>query len=229
MDETKIIETRRKLMHAHTADMFDVLDSMGYPIQCIDINITPLRDDMKVAGPAFTIWGMREPRYDAALPRPDFDNQALFTKIVPHSVVVLNAEKDDVVGHWGEMMSYGAKACGAVGAVIDGGTRDKHGIMQIKDWACFARYTTPIESKKRWRPRECQIPIYVTGTLSKEVLVRPGDWIFGDSDGVMVIPVEILDEAVKKVMDICEREEFSRIDFNNGATFKEVFLKYNRA
>ena len=229
MDEKKLIETRDLLLQSFSADLYDVLDPMGYPNQCMDLAIAPLREDMKVAGPAFTYWGAREPRFDAELPRPDFDNNALFDKIIPHSVIVINAERDNVAGHWGEMMSYGARAAGAVGAVIDGGTRDKRGILEIGNWACFARYTSPVESKKRWRPREAQVPIYVTGTLTNSVLVRPGDWIFGDVDGVIVIPVEILDEVVEKVRELSEKERLSREAFRSGASFKEVFEKFKRA
>ena len=229
MDEKQIIKYREILLQSDSADMYDVLDSMGYPNQCMDLHIAPLREDMKIAGPAFTYWGIREPRFGESLPRPDFDNNALYTKIPKHSVVVVNAEKDDVIGHWGEMMSYGARAAGAVGAVIDGGTRDKRGIINIENWSCFARYTSPVESKGRWRPREVQVPIYVSGTLSKQVLVRPGDWILGDMDGVIVIPIEVLPEAIEKVLEISRKEALSRIDFNAGATFDEVYKKYNRA
>ena len=229
MNESNIIKYRDILLQSFSADIYDVLDAMGYPNQCMDINILPLRDDMKVSGPAFTYWGIREPRYDAELPRPDFDNHAIFDKIIPHSVIVINAEKDNVVGHWGEMMSYGARAAGAVGAVIDGGTRDKRGILEVENWACFARYSSPVESKKRWRPREAQVPICVTGTLTSNILVRPGDWIFGDVDGIIVIPVEILDDVVEKVRDLSEREFLSREAFRNGCSFKEVFEKYRRA
>lgn len=220
---------RQMLMQAYSADLYDVLDKMGYSNQCLDLSISPLNPEWKVAGPAFTIWGIREPRFDSDLPRPDFDNNALFDKIYPGSVVVINAEKDQVVGHWGEMMSYGARAAGAVGAIIDGGTRDKPGILNIDNWTCFSRYTSPIESKSRWRPREVEIPIYVTGSLTQSVLVRPGDWIFGDVDGVIVIPIEILDEACQKVDELARLERLSRTAFQKGATFHEVYEKYKRA
>ena len=161
--------------------------------------------------------------------KPPTANNALFDHIYPGCVVAINAEKDSVVGHWGEMMSYGARAAGAVGAVIDGGTRDKPGILDISSWSCFARYTSPVESKKRWRPREIQIPIYMTGTLTNEVLVRPGDWLFGDVDGVLVIPQEILPEAVEKVTELSQLERLSREAFRKGANFREVYEKFQRA
>ncbi len=229
MAELDIFEIQRRLIKSFSADMYDVLDKMGFPDQCLDLGIKPLRDDMKIAGPAFTYWGMREPRYDDDLPRPDFDNQAIFERFYPGCVVVINAEKDDQVGHWGEMMSYGARNAGALGAVIDGGTRDKAGILKITGWSCFARYTSPVESKKRWRPRECQIPILMSGTLSRYVKVNPGDWILGDSDGVIVIPQTILPEALARVEELSKKEELSRRDLAAGASFKEVYHRYGRA
>lgn len=224
-----IAEIQKRLIKSYSADMYDVLDKMGFPDQCLDLGIKPLRDDMKIAGPAFTYWGMREPRFDADLPRPDFDNHAIFERFYPGCVVVINAEKDDQVGHWGEMMSYGARNAGAIGAVIDGGTRDKAGILRISGWSCFARYTSPVESKKRWRPRECQIPILMSGTLSRYVKVNPGDWILGDSDGVIVIPQEILPEAIAKVEELSAKEELSRRDLAAGDSFREVYRRYGRA
>lgn len=229
MQELDIFETQKRLIKSFSADMYDVLDKMGYPNQCLDLGIKPLRDDMKVAGPAFTYWGMREPRYDEDLPRPDFDNQAIFERFYPGCVILINAEKDDQVGHWGEMMSYGARNAGAVGAVIDGGTRDKANILKIPNWSCFARYASPVESKKRWRPKECQVPILMSGTLTRQVKVNPGDWILGDSDGVIVIPKEILSEALAAVEELSRIEELSRKDLAAGDTFKEVYKRYGRA
>lgn len=224
-----IFETQKRLIKSFSADMYDVLDRMGYSNQCLDLGIKPLRDNMKVAGPAFTYWGMREPRYDEELQRPDFDNFAIFERFYPGCVVMINAEKDDQVGHWGEMMSYGARNAGATGAVIDGGTRDKAGILRIDNWSCFARYTSPVESKKRWRPKECQIPILMSGTLSRYVTVNPGDWILGDSDGVIVIPQQILPDALTAVEELSQKEELSRRDLAAGDSFKEVHARYGRA
>jgi 4-hydroxy-4-methyl-2-oxoglutarate aldolase len=229
MNQVNINEISKRFLKSQSADIYDVLDQMGFPNQCMDINIAPLRDDMKVCGPAFTVWGMRESRYDENLQRPDFDNYAMFNKMYQGCVVVMNSEKDDVVGHWGEMMSYGARNCGAVGAVIDGGTRDKMSILNIKNWACFARYTSPVESKKRWRPKELQVPIIVTGTLTKHLTVNPGDWIFGDVDGIIVIPKEICIEVLNNVEDLSNREELSREDLAKGEKLQDVFLKYRRA
>ena len=222
-------EMQERYLKSYSADIYDVMDKMGYGNQCMSLQIKPLRDDMKVCGPAFTIYGTSEPRYDADFPNPKFDKFAQFHKFYKGCVIVINAEKESCCGHWGEMMSYGARAAGAVGAVIDGGTRDKTGILRIKDWSCFARYVSPIESKKRWRGKDLDCPIYVSGSLTTQILVRPGDWIFGDVDGIMVIPKEILYDVLIAVEEISRQEELSRAAYNSGSTIHEVFEKYGRA
>ena len=225
----EIKEIRKRLLQVYSDDVYDTLDAMGYSDQCLSLSIKALRDDMKIVGPALTILGTSEPLYDDELKIPEFDNFAIFDSIYEGCVVVINAEKDDQVGHWGEMMSYGARNKGAVGVVIDGGTRDKAGILRIDNWACFAKYTSPIESNKRWRCKTLEKPIYMTGTLTKYVRVNPGDWIVGDCDAVMVIPQEILMEALPKIEDIYTREELSRKELATGAPLIEVIKKYNRA
>lgn len=222
-------ETRERYLKSYSADIYDVMDKMGYGNQCMSLQIKPLHNDMKVCGPAFTIYGAQEPRFDADFPNPKFDGYAQFHHFYKGCVIVINAEKDSNCGHWGEMMSYGARAAGAVGAVIDGGTRDKSGILRIKDWSCFARYTSPVESKKRWRPKDLDCPIFVSGTTTAQIVVRPGDWIFGDVDGIIVIPKEILYDVLIGVEDVSERERLSREAYDQGMTIHQVFEKYGRA
>ena len=126
------------------------------------------------------------------------------------------------------MMSYSARQFGAKGVVVDGGTRDREGLAAIPDWPVFARYTTPIESKKRWRSLEFQAPIFVTGTLTSEVRVEPGDWIVGDPDGVLVVPRAIALEVLLAVERIEGNEDGTRRDLADGLPVAEVYRKYGR-
>ncbi|MDI3543185.1 MAG: 4-hydroxy-4-methyl-2-oxoglutarate aldolase [Candidatus Atribacteria bacterium] len=59
--------------------------------------------------------------------------------------------------------------------------------------------------------------------------VRPGDFIVGDCDGVMVVPKEIAEEVLIKAEKVEEAEQKSREDLAKGALFEEVFRKYGRA
>ncbi|TDG00710.1 RraA family protein [Paenibacillus piri] len=223
-----IADISERFLKCNTATIYDVMDRMGYPHQCLDLTIRGLDRRMRIAGPAFTVRGTREPRFDDNFPRPELKNFGLLKAITPGSVVVINAEKDMNVGHWGEMMSLTARQHGAVGAVIDGGTRDMESILNIPDWSLFAKYTSPIESKGRWRSQEFGAPIFMTGTTTSEVLVRPGDFIVGDGDGIMVIPHEIVMEVLEKteVMEI--NEEGTRKDLLSGDPIDVVYKRYGR-
>lgn len=228
-DEIKNIR-ERFLKCTYSADIYDVLDSMGYPNQCLDHRIAPLLEKWKVCGPAVTLLGTREPMTEEERhPEPDYDKFWMFQHFYEGCVIIINAEKEDNCGCWGEMMSYGSRNVGAAGVVIDGGTRDKAGILAIDSWSCFARYSSPVEAKKKWSPKEINHPIYMSGTLTSNVLVRPGDWIFGDSDAVIIIPKEIVIEVLKAVEDVSEREVLSRTAFQEGKTIQEVFKLYSRA
>jgi len=113
---------KKRLLPVHSADVYNALDAIGYSDRCLSLNIKPLRDNMKVVGPALTILGTSEPLYGDELKKPEFDDFALFDRIYEDCVIVINAEKEDqVVGHWGEMMSYGDRNKEAAGVVIDGG------------------------------------------------------------------------------------------------------------
>lgn len=65
--------------------------------------------------------------------------------------------------------------------------------------------------------------------MTDRVLVRPGDWIFGDCDAVIVIPKDIVIDVLRAAEDVSEREVLSRMAFQEGKTIQEVYRLYNRA
>lgn len=226
----EIIEIRKRFFKNGTqsADVFDALDVLGLPDQCADLAIRPFREDMIIAGPAFTYFGTKEPRYDEDLIVPELDNFAAFEKLYPGCIIVMNANSDGVVGHFGEFMSWNARNRGAAGCVIDGGCRDRRNVNMIPDWGMFARYSSPVESKTRWRPKEIEQPIFITGATKKFLRVNPGDWIFADLDSVLVIPKDAVLDVVAKVEQISEVEFKIRNALREGGDYKELSNKYGR-
>lgn len=225
-EEMDVKDMAERFREVPTATVYDTMDTMGYGDQCLSLAIKPLQNDMRVAGQAFTVRGSREPRIKPL--NPKFEDFGLLKAIEPYNVVVVNAERGVSCGHWGEMMSYTSKQHGAVGIVIDGGIRDGRGLLKIPDWPVFVRYTTPIESLKRWRPQDFQVPIYMSGTLTAEVRVNPGDWIVGDMDGVVVVPQEIAKKVLVKAEKIEEREEETRQALASGIPIDEVYRRFKR-
>ena len=214
-----------------SATVFDTMDQMGNPNNVLSLRIRPLRNDMRIAGPAFTVKGARDPRHHDEEPNvrpPKFDDWGMYRAMYPGCVVVIDGGSDEHCGLSGELMSYQSKQYGARGVVVDGGIRDGPGLLLIPEWSVFVRYTSPIESARRYCYVDFQIPIYLSGTLSRYVRVNPGDWIVGDTDGVVVIPQEIVTEVLAKAAEINEREEKSRRALREGVPYDEVFRLYRR-
>jgi 4-hydroxy-4-methyl-2-oxoglutarate aldolase len=214
-----------------TATVFDTMDRMNMPNQVLDLNIRPLRDEMHIAGPAFTVRGGRDCRTGREWQPKEMEGRNLWKEIYPGCVIVADPglAREGGFGFFGEMTSWHLKQMGARGIVIDGGIRDRPGLLKIPEWPVFVRYTSPIESNPRWRMNEIQGPIVLTGQLVKQVRINPGDFIVGDSDSVLVVPKEVAAEVLIKAEEMWKREEGSRNDLAAGMSFEEVFKKWGRA
>ena len=203
--------------------LYDILDEMGLPYQCFASDIRPIMPDMVVSGPAFTIQGINDPTGDPNLKEKRIQ---LFKEMTFPCVDVRDCSFDTRCAHYGEMNATLSKKYGAVGAVIDGGTRDSRHVIQM-GFPVFARYHTPVEALGRWSYYRWQVPITVRGALNEFVVVNPGDFIFGDIDGVISIPKEITLEVLEKAEKLANREDSARAEFKVGDA-EEVYRKYGR-
>ncbi len=230
--ELSILELQKRWDRIRIANLFDTLDKMGYPNQCLDLGIRPLFPHQHLAGVALPVHGGRDPRTREEI-RADQKDTATFVGlrdlVFPGAVIVVDGGGEPWTGKFGEMTSWNIKQAGAKGIVIDGFIRDRLGLEIIPDYCVCARGTSPIESYRRWRIKEMNVPIAMPGTLTSQVTVRPGDWIVGGSDGVIVVPQEIAMEALIKAEEIERREEGMRRDLAAGMSFKEAYEKWGRA
>jgi 4-hydroxy-4-methyl-2-oxoglutarate aldolase len=229
--EIPVLEMTERFNKIATATIFDTMDRMNMPNQVLDLNIRPLRDEMHIAGPAFTVRGGRDCRTGREWQPKEMEGRNLWKEMYPGCVIVADPglAREGGFGFFGEMTSWHLKQMGARGIVIDGGIRDRPGLLKIPEWPVFVRYTSPIESHPRWRMNEIQGPIVLTGQLVKQIRINPGDFIVGDSDSVLVVPKEVTAEVLIKAEEMWEREEGSRNDLAAGMSFEEVFKKWGRA
>jgi 4-hydroxy-4-methyl-2-oxoglutarate aldolase len=230
--DDSVVELQKRWDRIRIANVYDVLDSMGYPNQCLDLAIRPIFPHMHLAGKAITVKGGREPRLNDELKEEERGFSvylALKDLVFPGSVVVVECGGENLTGKFGEITSWGLQQRGARGIVLDSYIRDWLGLEVIPDYTVCARGTSPIESNKRWRPEAYNIPIAMPGTLTSQVRVNPDDWIVGGPDGVMVIPQEISMETLIKAEDMERREQGMREDLADGMTFEEAFEKWGRA
>ncbi len=214
-----------------SSTIYDTLEHLGYPNQCLALEIRPLADDMRIAGTAFTVRGGREPRNHHEEPEmmlPKFNDWGMYKSLSPGCVIVVNSESERNCGHFGEMMSYTAKQFGAAGMLIDGGIRDKRGLLDIPDWPVFVRYVSPIEGAHRFSANDFDVPIALSGTLTHQVRVDPGDWIVGDETGVLCIPKAIAYQVLLDAEEMEAREEKTREELAQGLPAAEVFARWHR-
>ncbi|MFN8588871.1 MAG: RraA family protein [Burkholderiaceae bacterium] len=152
--------------------------------------------DRAVCGPAFTCRGERV-REEAHV--RDMVRIEMFDSFTPGCVQVIDTGGDESVAHFGDISGKLARQHGAVGAVIDGFTRDLR-ILEKDDFPVFCRGAQPIDAFGRWQIVEYQKPVWMPG-VDGRVRVEPGDWIFADGDGVMAIPAAL----AERVCELAER------------------------
>ncbi|MBN2559563.1 MAG: dimethylmenaquinone methyltransferase [Phycisphaerae bacterium] len=236
-EQPSILELQARWNRIRVANLYDTLDPMGYPNQCIDLDIRPLFPNQHLAGMAITVRGTRDPRtreemkadWEKAKAEGKTHGPMLHELMFPGCVIVVDGGGELYTGKFGEMTSWGLKQSGATGIVIDGFIRDKRGLEVIPDYTVCARGTSPIESAQRWSQVAVNVPIGMPGTLTSQVPVRPGDWIVGGMDGVIVVPKEIAMEVLVKAEEIEAREQGMRDDLATGMSFKDAFDKWGRA
>jgi regulator of RNase E activity RraA len=226
-----IAEMAERFKAIPTSTIYDTLEQMGHPNQCLSLHIRPLRPEMRIAGPAFTVRGGREPRNHHAEPEmmlAKFHDWGMYKAMYGGCVIVINAEAEQQCGHFGEMMSYTAKQYGAAGIVIDGGIRDGRGLLAIPEWPVFVRYLSPIDGAYRFSANDFQVPIAVTGTLTSQIRIDPGDWIVGDETSVLTLPQAIAQAVLANAEEMEQREQKTRAELAAGLPAAEVFARYHR-
>jgi 4-hydroxy-4-methyl-2-oxoglutarate aldolase len=202
----------------YTGAVADILDELGLHEQCLPADIRPLSDEMKVAGPVYTVRGRSRPADDGNDPR--YKQMDMLDGIFPGAVVVIDPGDETRAAHWGELMSHTAKAKGATGVVIAGGVRDTPEILKL-GFACFRRYHSPLTAVYRFDITDFGVPIRIGG-----VALAPGDFVLGDVDGVLVIPAAAVDEVITRAASVREREDIVRRALDAGGSIRTLFEQH---
>lgn len=169
-----------RLARLTTSDLGDGMDRMGV----VHSAIRPLWRGVHCQGRALTVWTRAG---DNLMVRAALD------LIAPGDVLVVNGQGDETRALLGDRMVGKAASHGAVGVVVDGAVRDVEALQEL-GVPVFARAVTPAGPYKHG-PGQLNVPVAIGG-----VVVRPGDIVCGDSDGVVVVPPE-------QLVSILERAE----------------------
>jgi regulator of RNase E activity RraA len=220
----EMTQVRERYQRLYGGVVFDVLEHLGYPNQVVSHEIAPLGAGMKLAGPAFTVKGTTSTARDESL---RYKRLEMINQMRGPCIEVRDGGTQFHVALYGELSATTAAAHGAVGALVDGGVRDTAMLVDM-GFPVFARYRTPIEAFGRWQMIDYMVPVLVKGELTDSLQVNPGDFIFGDYDGVLVVPCELTMEVLVECERVIGIENVARAEFARGDDPVEVFSRHKR-
>ncbi|MBI3410098.1 MAG: RraA family protein [Planctomycetes bacterium] len=200
-----------------SALLADVLDGLGHRHSALPSDIRPLRAEWKILGRAATLSTMpvaTEPKKPYAVELECVDS------LREDDVLVATTNGDRSSALWGELLSTASRARGAVGVVVDGLTRDAAKILAM-DFPVFASGFSPLDSKGRLDGVRHGEPIRVG-----QCAIRPGDFVFGDIDGVVVVSKDLAEKAFALALEKVTGENKVRAELAKGRSAREVFAEY---
>lgn len=226
-DEEMFALMKEKL---YTPVVGDILDQMGYSHQFLPAEIRPLESmipadayidrnepdhRLKLAGYACTV--LENDVFEA--PKKPFGllTEAL-DQLKPNEIYVATGAHNSAL--WGELLTATAKTRGAVGAVLDGYSRDTPQVLS-QNFPVFCRATWAQDSSIRTYVFQYRCPIEIG-----QVTIHDGDLVFGDIDGVLIIPKEVKDEVIEKALEKAAGEKLVRKAIEGGMTATAAFEKF---
>jgi regulator of RNase E activity RraA len=204
--------------HAYAAAFSDILDEMGYRSQAVspEAHIRPLCETFVAVGRAVTL-----------LNAPDTNEEEPYDLVIkcidslsPGSMLVTTGRVHLETGIMGELTATALRVQGCRGAVVNGYTRDARKIITMA-YPTFAWGASPIDTTGRVRVVDHNIPIVIGG-----VTITPGDLVFADLDGIMVVPRDVEAETVSRVIERVSTENVVRKELAEGKKMSDVWSKY---
>jgi regulator of RNase E activity RraA len=208
-----------------TSVVGDVMDKLDLQHQFLPPQIQPLRQDMVVLGramPALSVDVFAERIAGSANRLMDKSFGLMLEALddLRKNEVYVNTGSSPRNALWGELMSTRARQLGSRGAVLNGYVRDTKAILNMS-FPTFAFGSYGQDSAPRCKVVDFRIPIVVG-----QVRVRPADIIFGDIDGVLLVPVEVEDEVFTRALEKARGEKLVKKAIEKGSSAVEAFEKY---
>jgi regulator of RNase E activity RraA len=200
----------------YTPVVGDILDDLGFSHQFLPQSIQPMREEMKLAGRAMPVvmidvFGKQKKPFGLLTEALD--------QLQPGEIYLASGGEMRCA-YWGEILTATAKKRGAVGAVINGFHRDTPKVLE-QNWPVFSRGRFAQDSAVRTQVVDFRCPIEVG-----QVSVQPGDLVFGDLDGVAVVPKKVEAEVIERALAKARGEKLVRKEIENGMSSTAAFKKY---
>ncbi|WP_448659122.1 RraA family protein [Sphingomonas sp. CJ99] len=206
------LELLERYERLYTGLVSDVLREMLMLDQALPGSLIPLRPEKTVAGIAFTVKSAPNVKITGEMET----RTEMLSALTPDAFILWDSSGDERATLWGGVMTATASGLGVRAACVDGGIRDTHQVMQ-KQFPVFYRYRSPNGSLGRCQITHYQIPIKIG-----DVLIKPGDIVLGDIDGIVVVPrgkaVAVLERA--EALRRAEEQIFDWVE--NGDTVQQI-------
>lgn len=201
----------------YTAVVSDALDALGYRNQSIAGHFTAFTGISKLIGRAKTtlwadVFSEDERPYEMELQAVDSCQAG--------DVLICAAGGSTRSGIWGELLSTAAQNSGCAGAIIHGAIRD---VRKMADMAfpVFAVAQCPYDSLHRQKVIDVDVPVEING-----VIIRPGEIVFVDEDGIVVIPLEVETEVIRLATEKVGAENITRDAIKAGMKASAAYAKF---
>jgi 4-hydroxy-4-methyl-2-oxoglutarate aldolase len=199
----------------YTPVVGDILDALGRYHRFLPREIQPLTLDMKIAGRAMPVLtcdvhGEQEQPFGKLTEALD--------QIRPGEVYLSGGSQSSAL--WGEILTATARTRGGAGAVVHGPHRDTPKVLE-QNWPVFSTGRFARDSRVRTAIQAYRIPIEIGG-----VWIEPGDLVFGDLDGVVIVPRTLEDEVIEKALEKANSENLVRKEIEGGMSSTDAFKKY---
>jgi 4-hydroxy-4-methyl-2-oxoglutarate aldolase len=200
----------------YTPVVGDILDDLGFTHQFLPQPIQPMREAMALAGRAMPVvmidvYGKQKKPFGRLTEALD--------QLEPGEIYLASGG-DMRCAYWGEILTATAKKRGAVGAVINGFHRDTPKVLE-QGWPVFSRGRFAQDSAVRTQVVDYRCPIEIG-----QVTVQPGELIFADQDGVVVVPRKVEAEVIARALAKARGEKLVRKEIEAGMSSTAAFKKY---
>src|SRR6185312_7751376 len=201
----------------YTPVVGDILDGLGHYHRFLPQAIGPLREEMRLAGRAMPVvmidvYGKQKKPFGLLTEALD--------QLKPGEIYLASGG-DMRCAYWGEILTATAKKRGAVGAVINGFHRDTPKVLE-QNWPVFSRGRFAQDSGVRTQVADYRCPIEIG-----QVTIQPGELIFADLDGVIVIPKKVEAETIERALTKARGEKLVRQEIEAGMSSTAAFKKYD--
>ena len=200
----------------YTAVVGDILDTLGLHHQFLPQAVRPLREHMRLVGRAMPV---RIATVDGQRQKPFGKMTDALDQLQPGEIYLASGGAMNCAA-WGEIMTATAKKRGAVGAVLDGHHRDTLKVLE-QNWPVFSRgaYAQDAGVRSIVVDYRCIIEI-------GRALIRPGDLLIGDVDGVLTVPRQVEMEVIAGALAKARGEKVVRSEIEGGLSSTAAFEKH---